>query len=250
MPLDARFAPQHKWDRAFFVAFTIVAWIAVIAGFREAVESRLGGHADYRLPLILRLHIGVFVAWLALFTAQVLLINRRKLTLHRRLGLTAVALLPVMVVSSIGAEAYSQHIYSPHWPGNLKLFIDGVMQTAIYAACIAAALLTRNDGPTHKRLMVMGTSMVTAAAFNRLWGAGLYHAMGDEFWGTLVRLFVGPDLMMACAALYDLATRGRVHRIYLIALPLIFIAELITSFIYHDPAWPGFVRQLLGISPL
>jgi hypothetical protein len=157
------------------------------------------------------------------------------------------ALVPIMVVTAIGAEAASQHFYSPRYPENLRFFIEAIVQMIVFAGCILAGWLKRRDAAAHKRLMLLGTSAALVAAYNRWWGEGLYKLYGDGFWGMIVHNYAGPDLLMLILMAYDLATRRRVHRVYLVGVPLILASQIAASAIYHSAAWPGVARALLGL---
>lgn len=74
--------------------------------------------------------------------------------------------------------------------------------------------------------MMVATALILVAAFNRWWGDAIYEALGDAYFGTLVRNAICPDLMIAGLAGYDLVTRGRIHPAIMIAAPLIVIGQL------------------------
>ena len=241
------FALRHRWDRAFFILFVLAGWVSVLMGFAGEVAKRFRGEADYAAPLILFVHIFAFTGWMTLLTVQVLLIEMKRPRLHRRLGVIALVLIPVMIVSAIGAEVYSQRFYSPRFPANLNFFIAPLLQMLAFGLLAAAALLKRADASAHKRLILLATSIILVAAYNRWWGEALYERFGDGFWGMIVHNFAGPDLLILLAMLYDLATRRRIHRAYLIAAPLILAGELAASAIYHSAFWPGVVKTLVGL---
>jgi len=178
---------------------------------------------------------------------QIGLARRGKLAWHRTTGALTLLLAPVMVITAIGAEVASQRYYTPMFPENARFFIEPILQMAVFAACVTAAFLRRRDSPAHKRLMLLATSAVLVAAYNRWWGATLYEWYGDGFWGMIVRNYAGPDLLMAVLVLYDLATRRHIHRVYWIAVPLILASQLVASAIYHSDAWPPLVNRMLGI---
>src|SRR5581483_7572993 len=117
------FPPYHRADRGFFLLFLILCWLGVLMGFEPAVTKRFAGHADYPAPLILQLHVVAFSAWLLLLTTQILLIRMRRPLLHARLGLAAVVLVPVMGLSALLSEVYSQRFYFDHPPNSQAFFI-------------------------------------------------------------------------------------------------------------------------------
>lgn len=241
------FASWHRWDRRFFLFYVLAAWGAVLIGFYPAVTGRFQGHADYPAPAILQVHVVAFTAWLCLLTAQILFVRAGRLNYHRMLGGAGTLLIPALVVTGIGAELYSQRFYSPKYPANLQFFIAPLAQMLVFAVCATMAIVLRKDSAAHKRLMVLATSMILVAAYNRWWGEGLYEIVGDGFAGMVIHNFAGPDLLMAIAVAYDLATRRRIHRVYKVSVPAILAVELAASFVYHHPAWPPIARQLVGI---
>jgi uncharacterized membrane protein YozB (DUF420 family) len=243
----AGFAAWHKGDRGFALAFVLVAWAAVIVGFYPAVSGRWRGEADYPAPPILQIHVFAFAAWLCLLTAQVFLIRTRRPELHRKLGVAGAALIPVLVVTGVGAEAFSQRFYSPQYEANLRFFIFPLTTMLSFVAVATAAVWFRRDARTHKRLMMVATALILVAAFNRMWGNAIYQVMGDDYFGTLVRNVIGPDLIIAALVGYDLATRRRVHPALMVAVPAILAAQMAAAAIYHSSWWPGVARALVGL---
>jgi hypothetical protein len=243
----AGFVAWHKGDRGFALAFALVAWTAVVVGFYPAVSGRWRGEADYAAPLILQVHVFAFAAWLCLLTAQVFLIRTMRLARHRTLGAAGALLIPVLVVTGIGAEVFSQRFYSPQYPENLRFFIFPLTTMLSFVAVASAAVWFRSDPRTHKRLMMVATALILVAAFNRMWGNAIYELMGDDYLGTLVRNVIGPDLIIAALVGYDLVTRRRIHPALVVAAPLIVVAQLAAAAIYHSSWWPGVARTLVGI---
>jgi len=89
-------------DRRFFTGMGIVIAAVIVAGFAPTYFFRpLTGQPP--LSPLLHLHGIVFSAWVALFVAQTSLVATRRTAVHRRLGLTALALVPTMVVVGLAA---------------------------------------------------------------------------------------------------------------------------------------------------
>jgi len=244
---SADFTAWHKGDRGFALAFVLVAWVAVLIGFYPAVSSRWRGEADYPAPPILQIHVFTFAAWLCLLTVQVFLIRTRRPQWHRMLGTAGTILIPLLVVTGVGAEAFSQRFYSPKYPENLSFFAFPLTTMISFVAVAVAAVWFRKDARTHKRLMMVATALLLVAAFNRWWGDAIYEVMGDDYFGTLVRNAIGPDLIIAALVGYDLVTRRRIHPALMIAAPSILAAQLVATALYHSAWWPGVVRTLVGL---
>ena len=96
------FASYHPWDRNFFLLYVVLIWAAILGGFvPEIVRHYLKGAPPQ--PWMVRLHGTAFVGWLVLLTTQVLLIRKRKVRLHRRIGISGAVLAGLMVLLGIGA---------------------------------------------------------------------------------------------------------------------------------------------------
>jgi uncharacterized membrane protein len=240
------FAGYHKADRNFFLLFLALCWLGVIMGFMPAVAKRAHGLADYPAPPILQLHAFVFTAWLVLLATQIALIRTRRPALHKLLGLSGMALIPVMAVSAFLSEVYSQRFYFAHPPNSQAFFILPIFYVIAFASLATAAMLCRKSGAAHKRLIVLATTIIVGAAYARWIGQRLTEAFGDGMVGMIVNTYTGTNLLMAGAVVYDLATRRRVHRVYKIAVPTILLAEIGTSFVYHSPGWLPIARLLIG----
>lgn len=240
------FQPSHAWDRNFYLAFVLICWLGVIMGFAPAVSGRLQGQADYPAPLVLHVHAAAFVGWLVLLTSQVGLIRLRRTATHRRMGLIGVALLPVMLVTALVSEVYSQRFYVSRDPENLRFFIIPIFYVVAFGALAATAFLRRGDPPAHKRLIVLATTVIVGAAYARWWGEGLEAAVGKGFWGTIVSTFFATNLILLGALAHDLATRRRAHVAYALGIPALLAMEVAVTLTYHSDGWPILARRLIG----
>lgn len=240
------FAPYHRWDRNFFLAFIVLCWFGVIAGFAPASIGRMAGQADYPAPLVLHVHAFAFACWLTLLTFQVALVRRNSLSVHKRLGFTSLILIPVMSATAVAAEIYSQRFYLDNPPDSQAFFIIPLFYIAAFTPLAIAAILTRRDPPTHKRLIMLATTIIVGAAYTRWWGAPLTNLVGDGFFGMIINTFTATNTIILIAMGYDLVTRSTLHRVYWIVVPAIFAGEFVTSHIYHSPDWLPFARMLVG----
>ncbi len=240
------FAEQHDWDRNFFLLFLVLCWLGVIMGFAPAVTGRFQGKADYVAPLRLHIHAIAFIGWLVLLSAQILLIRFKADAVHRTLGLVSFALIPIMVVSAIWSEVYSQQFYVAKHPENLQFFIIPIYYVTAFGILAGCAVALRRFPSTHKRLIYLATSVIVGAAYGRWWGHPIGKLVGDTYWGTIIYTFTGFNMLVCLALAYDLITRRTLHKVFVIAVPILLLAELIVSFIYHNPAWPPIARMIIG----
>ena len=240
------FSAFHKWDRNFFLAFLVLCWLGVLMGFVPAVMKREAGHADYPAPLILEIHAFAFSAWMALLTTQILLIRSRRPKLHMRLGLIGVALVPLMAVTAFLSEVYSQRFRFAHPPNSQAFFIIAIYDVIAFTILATMALVVRRNPGAHKRLILLATTIIVGAAYGRWWGAPLYLMVGDGPLGMLINTYAGAEVLMLGALAYDWWSRGRLHRVYEIAVPAILIGQIATTLIYHSPKWLPIARLVIS----
>lgn len=243
---QSAFAPYHAWDRNFFLGFVLLCWFGVVMGFAPASIGRLAGKADYVAPLVLHVHAVAFVGWLLLLTSQTLLIRRRNLALHRKLGLISLALIPVMAVTAVAAEIYSQRYYLDHPPNSQAFFIIPLFYIAAFTPLALGAVVMRSKPAAHKRLILLATTILIGAAYTRWWGAALTAIVGDGYVGMIINTFTATNLIMLVAMAYDFATRMQIHKVYRLTVPAILVGELVTSWLYHSPAWLPVARWIVG----
>lgn len=240
------FPATHRWDRAFFLAFAALSWIAIVMGFGPELSGHLKGRTPYP-PLIVHVHVVAFAGWMVLFTAQVWLIRARRADLHRRLGLIGFALAPVMVVQGVATALVSRRLHFE--AGNtamLAFMIVPLTDMVLFPSFAIPGLLLRKDAARHKRLVFLATVALLPAAFGRWIGPWILHHCGDGFFGFAAQSYLGPDLMVLAAMVYDRLTRGRVHAIYFIAMPWMLAVQAFTSAVYHWSGWMPLAIKLIG----
>jgi hypothetical protein len=240
------FAPNHKWDRTFFLAFAVMAWVSIVMGFGPSVKGQVTGQSPFP-HLIVHVHAVVFSGWLALFTVQAWLIRSRRLDIHRRLGLSAAALVPVMVVLGVATTLVSRRVHFEAGQNEMLAFmIVPLTDMVLFPALAVPALLLRKDPSTHKRLILLATAALLPAAFGRWIGPWILDNFGDGFFGFMAQVYLGSNVMILAAILYDYLTRGRIHPIYLIAIPWILAAQAVTSAIYHWSGWLPLAERMIA----
>lgn len=239
------FPAQHKWDRAFFLANTIMAWIAIIMGFGPQVSGHFTGQTPFP-PLIVHLHSAAFIGWLILFSVQVLLIRSRRIDLHKKLGLTAVVLAPLMIGLGVATNVVMQREHFEAGHEELAFMIVPFADMLVFAVLISAGLWLRKSPAAHKRLLLLATLGLLDAGFGRWIGPGISTRWGDGYFGFLAQIYLGTDLMLAAAMIYDFITRRYVHPAYLQGGAFMLVVQAAASAVYHWPAWVPVAQKLIG----
>ena len=192
---------------------------------------------DIARPLVIQIHGVIFVGWMALFVAQVVLAARRRVDLHRRIGKLGIAYgwLVVAMGLVVGPAASVIHIHAGEWTRDrgaaflLTTFGDMVLFGSFFGAAVAY----RRRPEIHKRLMVAATVALLFAAVGRM----------DFIESTGVRALVWLSPMFVGMA-YDWSTRRRVHPAYLIGTVGLFVGATRILFVESD-VWLRIARPII-----
>lgn len=220
-------------------------WLAIVLGFGlDLVRRAHGGPLSF--PLVTHLHALAYGGWLVVLAAQLWLVRTRRVALHRRVGMAALLLLPLMLVLG-PAAAISQVAGNPYMPDRWIAWL-AVQFTNVTGSLplLAAGILGRRDAPAHKRLMLMGTIALTEPGFSRIWEPALAALSGEGYLPFYFSTYVGTMALVLAVGAYDLATRGRLHLAYVTAASWIFANEALATWLYHQPFWLGWMKAMTG----
>lgn len=242
------FAPAHSWDRNFFLVMVVLAWLGIGMGFGHDIANHVAQHQP-AYPLVVHVHAVVFVAWLVLFTVQVLLIRFKKLPVHQKLGMAMAGLAAMMVVLGPATALTVQH-HGMNQPNADPAFLS-IQFTDIlaFAGLVTAGMLFRKVPSAHKRLMLLATLYITDAGFARWLAGGVLHWLGNSYWSWWVALYCGPNLLILGAAAYDLVTRRRLHPVFLAGTAWAFANQMTALTLYFSPAWLVLAKKIIANWP-
>jgi hypothetical protein len=169
--MNAVFPARRDFDRRFYLGVGLVAAGLVFWGFAPTYYLKLlfGSPA---LSTRLHIHGAIMSSWLVLFFVQACLISARRVALHRRLGLAGVviALLVVVMGSTTTFNAAAREVGRHSEEATARVTVLGLelVQMALFAALVAAAIWMRRRPDYHKRLMLLGTACMMPSAFSRI----------------------------------------------------------------------------------
>ena len=240
-----RFVGRPAASRNVFVGLTGMVWVGVLSGFgTDSIRHVLKYGLDY--PLIVHFHAVAFVGFLVLFTVQVALIRDGRADLHRRLGVAGAALAGVMVVLGpataiiVDASRYAAKGTTPEF---LAVQLTDILA---FGTLAGAGLLLRGAPLAHKRLMMLALIYISDAGFARLLNGIASAPLGDGFWGEMVRLYLGSDLLILSLGVYDLVTRRRLHPAYVVGAVWMISLQLTAHAGLHSLSWKAFALHLIG----
>ena len=236
-------APGSR-DRLFYGTMSAVLALTVFAGFGPTYYLRLfsgGPQATVSggpFSPIVHLHGALFTAWVLLFLVQTTLVAARRVAVHRRLGVAGAVLAFAMIVTgTLTAIGTARRGAAPVGVDPLAFLAIPLFDLALFSTFVTTALVMRRRKEAHKRLMLLAYVSIITAAVARL---PLVSSQGPLVFFGLSFLFV------VAAALYDLASRRQVHRVYLWGGALIFIFIPLRLAISGTAAWHSFAAFLIS----
>lgn len=193
--------------RLYWYAALAVA-VLVFVGFARSYYLRVLVSARHLTPLA-HLHGLLMTAWIVLFAAQVRLISKHRLAVHRRLGVagSALAVAIVIVGSLTVAAAIHRRFPGVSFERFATIFaeFDG-LSLWMFGLLVLAAILRRARGDTHKRLMLCATVALLPPAVGRI---AEYVLPGSD-WDLVIAAVTTSAVALGCA-LADTLRLKRLH---------------------------------------
>lgn len=233
-----------RYDRAFYSGMAIAMALAVFAGFARTyyLSSYFGTNTTLSggpFSTAVRLHAALFTAWVLLFLAQTSLVATHRVAVHRRLGVAVAVLAGLMVVAGTAlALETARRGGGPPGVDPLQFLVIPLGDMAVFSVLVTAALWLRRNKEAHKRLMLMAYLAILVAAVARLPGVLSLGPLG--FFGLT---FI-PALVVGM--IYDRATRGRIHPVYLWGGALLVLSVPLRLLVSTTPAWHRLAEALVG----
>jgi uncharacterized membrane protein YozB (DUF420 family) len=245
-----------RWVYVFMAGLFIITALVGFIPESVAILTEVRSHARPPLPLVMHMHAVLMGSWLLLLFAQAVLVATGRRSLHRKIGLVALVLVTVILVSMvslvrIGFEGVvitsTAHAADPVETANLRLLFSSLLPEQVRAALFFGIFTTwgmwvRNrDSQAHKRLMLMATLMPLPAAIDRIeWLPSTMPASPDSS-SLYMLLWLSPVLI------YELLRHGRLHRVYVIGLllnlPFVIAGHILAS----SPWWIATAPRLVGV---
>lgn len=232
------FQPVRLAEKYFYLCMSLLIAAVVVYGFSQTVEHKLI-HANPRRPALLWVHVVLFSSWVIFYILQSTLVRIRKMKIHRTFGWAGAALGTCMVVVGFWVAVVMARFDTNqlHRVNRDAFLIVPLTDILAFAISLGLAILWRKNPERHRRMMLIGSCVLTGAAFGRM--PLLHSPLG--FYG-------GIDTLILLGALRDLFVSRRVHPVYLIALPLLVTAQAATAqlFLHRAGFWIRIAHALLS----
>jgi hypothetical protein len=207
-------------------------WVGMLLGFGFDATRFLGQHP----PLLLHLHAAVFTIWMFLLTAQVLLVVRNRVDVHRKLGWFLVAWACLMgVMGPVGVyERVMMHVKA-HGLYAYPFMSVHIVDIGGFLVLLAIGIAMRKNSAAHKRIMILSSVALADPGFARFIGY-VYPAHPHTSFLQFLDIFYGNILIVALMLGWDLY-RGRLVRSHVIASVSLLTCMYIASVLYFWQPW-------------
>ncbi len=223
--------------RRYLVIFSLFVAVFVLAGFTRTFFVPLARHS-FAAPWFVYVHGTLFFTWIGLLVTQTSLVASRNVALHRRLGLLAVALIPLMVASGLTVAfwATARDYRAGGDAATISFFFGELLDMFMFASFAIAAFLTRRRPQWHKRLILLATLAVFGAAVGRLPIVG-----AASNYITLA--------FLAAVLGYDLLSQRRLHLMTLLGGAALMVGTFTEDIIGSTPQWLAIGTRLISHVP-
>jgi hypothetical protein len=227
----------RRREHLFFLGMAIAVVVTVFAGFAPTYFLKWLYSPPPLIPL-LHLHGLVFSSWIALLFAQTSLVAANRIGVHRRLGMAGVIIAPLMVVvgTLTAIIRATQGAAPPGGPPPLVFLAIPLTDMVVFSVLVGSGFYFRRRPDIHKRLMLLATISILAAAIARL-PFELLKAGPPAFFGLT-------DLFIVAVVAYDLITRRRIHPATALGGLLIIASQPLRLMLSGTSAWMSFATWL------
>jgi hypothetical protein len=107
----------------------------------------------------------------------------------------------------------------------------------VFGSCIALAIYWRTKPEYHRRLIFIASCGLMDAAIGRF-----------DFWFNHSIFYAGLDLLIVLGMMRDWFVEGRVHKVYLYAMPPMIVLQSLAVYAWRvNPVWwQGITHAILG----
>lgn len=240
MAVEPRIIPGRA-DRRFYTCAAIVAALLVFAGFAHSYYLKAVFGAPTFAPVmtpLLHLHGLVMTSWFLLFVVQARLIATRRTPLHRRVGVFGGLLAATMlVVGTVLAITQAKLGRPPGPPGALGFLVVPLGDMLVFGLLVGTGLYFRNRVQIHRRLMLLATLSILAAAIARI-PIGFIANGGPLVFYGLADLFV-----LACVV-YDTVKNRRLHPAFALGALFVIASHPLRLMLAGTDTWMRFAIWL------
>ncbi|MEM1438236.1 MAG: hypothetical protein AAF545_05910 [Pseudomonadota bacterium] len=243
---------ENNDSSGFFFCYALGVLAVGLAGFGPGFVVALS-HGLSGIPGYVHLHAILMVGWLLLLSTQAFLVWRNRVSSHRKLGIFSAMVFALAYITMWMLTL--NNLVKP-----VPEFVDVALEK-IFALQVRSLLLlpllfgfaldsASRDTGTHRRLIALISALIVEAAIVRMnWLPGVDGLRTELSTITLYSL-----LFLIPMIVFDLISRGRLHRATLLILVIAGASKAFAFWAWSSPTWlrftGGIERYLEATWPL
>ncbi len=224
-----------------------VLWFALLSGFVPDMLHRFVDPQARPYQPVTHVHAALSFGWMVL-TWQAVRVRVGDMAGHRAMGrrlgwpvATALTITAVMTIIATDRAVWAMGTLS------LSRVAFQFGHVIPFAVLTGWALASTHRPGAHKRLLILAVAAVTDTGLSRWLGTDMRLLFNDAPAAQLFGRFLFTWALLFGMAGYDLATRGRLHPVWLPAAALVLGTEALSMWLYVSPWWPPIAMRLLGL---
>lgn len=209
--------PDNPAGSRFFLYMSVTLLALVLAGFSKTFYLRAFFEqapfmTDAFMTRELYIHGSVMTAWYVLLAVQTFLIGRRAYGLHKMMGVFGLGLAVAMIATAIPViTGFAPRLIAAGLEAETVLPVISVLiwfdilALVAFGLLVALAIVFRQTGAAHKRLMMMASIAFMLPATFRI-----VNGFAPDLPAMPIALIVSL-LLLAAMATHDLRSLGKLH---------------------------------------
>ncbi len=231
-------SPRTGAEGRLYGIAALVAALIAFAGFAQTYYLK-GIFATPELPALVHVHGLVMTSWIVLFFTQVGLVARRRVPLHRRLGIAGAILAALVVIVGIATAIEGARRGISPGPPPLVFLAIPIGVVLVFGLFVTAAILMRRKSDWHRRLMLLASIAILTPAIARL-PIDALHA------GGILLFFALNDLIAIACVAWDTARNRRLHPAFGWGTALLVLSQPAMLALAGSSAWMSFATRLVS----
>lgn len=222
--------------RYIYVLLGVAALVIVHIGFaRTYISPVLNGTFAGRK--VLHLHGAIFMAWVILTIVQPLLIQKKQIQLHRKIGVYGFVLggLVTLMGLYIGITAAHTNVARDGEQAVKAFLLIPITDMILFALFVTLAIRNVKNPEAHKRYIILATLSILAAATGRTLALFSWWT-GNEVVDTMLALLI-MEVTLYAAIIYDIIVWKKIHPAYIWGGLLVLFVHAFRDWASHTQTW-------------
>lgn len=224
---------QRGFEPSFFFWISLVMLAFVVSGFGLTYLGPLATGSLAPTPPVVHLHGLFYFSWMLLLVLQTVLVQTRRIALHRSLGMfgifiatgmVALGALLTVLFSNLGGKAPG--------PNHYTLSYLSVVAVPAFGLLFWAAIAHTHRPPLHRALMLMATIALLPPGINRLYMVS-FGLSGIP----VVATYLTMDLLLVAVLAQVWRSQGRVPGALRAGAAVIVVPQLLHAVVVDSAAF-------------